>query len=168
MNDFSDLEAELKQLHPSAASPELINRVERALVENVSAVPTAGVLPRPRLRLNWFTLGLAGAAAAAVLLLIRVNPGSPAGKTQTVARLTPAPAAAAGQQVAGLIPDGVTHVLYDTRDEGLVFPNQSDEPVRRVRSRSRETREWKDAGTGASLRVSYPTEEVQLIPVSFQ
>ena len=47
-----------------------------------------------------------------------------------------------------LLPDGVTRVLYDTSDEGLVFARNSDQPVRRVRSRSRETLQWKDSGHG--------------------
>ena len=57
MNDFSELEAELKQLRPAAPSADLISRVERALQE-VAKVPTAGVLPRRRrTSLNWFALG---------------------------------------------------------------------------------------------------------------
>ena len=53
MNDFSELEAELKKLRPSAASPELAARIERALAETPSTVAevsgriaTAGVLPK--------------------------------------------------------------------------------------------------------------------------
>jgi hypothetical protein len=67
-----------------------------------------------------------------------------------------------------LVPDGMTRVVYNTRDEGLVFPADTDEPVRRVRSVSRETLAFKDPSSGASLRVSYPTEDVRLIPVSGQ
>jgi hypothetical protein len=37
-----------------------------------------------------------------------------------------------------------------------------------VRSRTRETLRWRNPNTGASLRVSYPAEEVSLIPVSGQ
>jgi len=36
--------------------------------------------------------------------------------------------------------------------------------MRRVRSRKRETVQWKNPQTGATLRVSYPQEEVTLIP----
>ncbi|HEY0370188.1 MAG TPA: hypothetical protein VGC85_11370 [Chthoniobacterales bacterium] len=67
-----------------------------------------------------------------------------------------------------LEPDGMTRVVYNRRNEGLVFPADSDRPVRRVRSRSHETLQWKNPETGASLRVSYPTEEVELIPVRGQ
>jgi hypothetical protein len=59
-------------------------------------------------------------------------------------------------------------VVYNTQDEGLIFPSGSSEPVRRVRSRSRETWQWRNPDTGASLSVSYPSEEVQLIRVAGQ
>ena len=67
-----------------------------------------------------------------------------------------------------LIPAGLTQVVYSTRDEGLVFANGTDRPVRRVRSRKLETMHWHNPDTGASLRVSYPREEVEFVPVSGQ
>lgn len=168
MNEFSDLEAELKQLRPAAPSAELMTRVERALAEApATSTPTAGVLPRPKVRLNWFALGAGLAAAATFLILARMPVDETPVKQQTFAALTPAPAKPAAQP-AGLVPEGVTRVVYNTRDEGLLFPTAADEPVRRVRSRTRETLKWRDPGTGASLRVTYPTEEVELIPVSGQ
>jgi hypothetical protein len=54
------------------------------------------------------------------------------------------------------------------RDEGLHFPAGSDQPMRRLRSQKRETFQWRNPATCASLRVSYPSEEVELIPVSGQ
>ncbi len=63
------------------------------------------------------------------------------------------------------IPAALTQVVYDRKDEGLHYTEGQDEPMRRVRSRKRETVQWKNPQTGASLRVSYPTEEVTLIPV---
>ena len=166
MNDFSDLEAELKQLRPAAPSAEMMTRVERALAEN-AATPTAGVLPRPKVRLNWFALGAGLAAAAALLLLARMPVDEQPAKEQTFAALSPAPALSKPQP-AGLVPEALTRVVYNRRDEGLLFPAEVDQPVRRVRSRSRETLKWRDPSTGASLRVTYPTEEVDLIPVSGQ
>ena len=40
------------------------------------------------------------------------------------------------------VPAGLTQVVYDTRDEGLHFPEGGDQPVRRVRSHKRETLKW--------------------------
>ncbi|MDQ2918474.1 MAG: hypothetical protein M3R10_01175, partial [Verrucomicrobiota bacterium] len=65
-----------------------------------------------------------------------------------------------------LLPDGMTRVVYHTSNDGLIYPANATEPARRVVSSSRETFQWKDPSSGASLRVSYPTEEVELIPVS--
>src|SRR6187200_1174111 len=161
MSDFSELEADLKQLRPAAASPELATRIEHALAAAASAsTPTAGILPRPKLRLAWFALGLGAAAAAAFLMLARLNFQTPAAnEAQRFAAFTPAPAVTS-ESSSGFVPDGLTRVVYNTRDEGLVFPVRADEPVRRVRSRTRETLKWRDPGTGASLHVSYPTDEV--------
>jgi hypothetical protein len=60
------------------------------------------------------------------------------------------------------------NVVYNARDEGLHFADGSERPVRRVRYRTQQTWRWRNPETGASLRVSYPSEEVVLIPVSGQ
>ena len=94
MNDFSELEAELKQLRPRAASPELMSRVERALDEPITATATGGVLPRRQRSVNWFALGFGLAAAAALLMLARVSTDRPIATQPTVASImTPAPRA---------------------------------------------------------------------------
>ena len=63
---------------------------------------------------------------------------------------------------------GLTQVVYSKHDEGLVFPPGAEGPSRRVRTAKRETLRWRDQQSGAQLAVSYPTEEVTLIPVSGQ
>lgn len=174
MSDFTDLEAELKRLQPRAASPELSARIEAALALEGAATPTAGVLPRSgNGRVNWLTFVLGAAAAAAVVgvALVKID-HAPRGQ-QSLAATTPVsrntPAQALARQAEGsFVPDGLTRVVYHRRDEGLVYSSESEAPVRRVRSRARETLQWKEPHTGASLRVSYPTEEVELIPVSGQ
>ena len=171
MNDFSELEAELKKLRPRGVSPELNARIEISLAEEAAGrgVATAGVLPKQRrFRLNWFALGLGLAAATAFLVLARVNVDRPA-KSTGLALLTPAPVTPTAKQVAdSFVPAAMTQVVYDTKDEGLHFTDGADEPMRRVRSRKRETVQWKNPQTGASLRVSYPKEEVTLVPISGQ
>ena len=174
MNDFSELEAELKQLRPAAPSPGLANRIERALEEAPTAeTRTAGILPRPKVRVNWFALGLGVATAAAFLFLARMDvdhvpeqaPQLAANSAvPDVAPAAPNPATA----TRGYVAEGVTRVVYTRRDEGLTFPEDSEKPVRRVRSQTHETTQWRDPATGASLRVSYPTEEVEFIPISGQ
>ena len=167
MSDFTELEADLKKLRPRGASPELAARIENALAEGSGRTATAGVLPKRRnFRVNWLGLGLGLAAAAAFLVLARVNVDGP-GKRQSVVAMTPSPFAPPISNDA-FVPAGLTQVVYNTRDEGLHFPEGADQPVRRMRSQKRETMQWHNPGTGTSLRVSYPSEEVTLIPVSGQ
>ncbi len=167
MNDFSELETELKKLRPMAVSDPLCARIERELAQS-AITPTAGLLLRPaKRRQGGWTLGL-GLAAAAALVVVALNfHSTPPAKPPVLAQQeTPAPAVpvASGFQASAL-----TQVVYGQRDEGLVFlPNQSERVLRRVRYDTRETMQWRDPQTGASLRVSYPAEQVVLTPVSFQ
>jgi hypothetical protein len=178
MNDFSELEKQLRKLQPVQPSADLVTRIERALAEPTSTrllnatarqAATAGVLPRERrFQFNWLSLGLGLAAAAALVMFAFIRLEQPAKKTPALADVTPAPTFAAENSNAQLIPAGLTQVVYHTRDEGVHFPNSSDQPMRRVRSQSRDTLQWRNPKTGATLRISYPREEVSLTPVSGQ
>ena len=165
MNDFSELERELKKLRPVQPSGELTSRVGSALAN--SGEGTAKVIRPEQFRINWLGLGLGLAAAATFLIFARVD-FHPNDKTkQTIASATPSL-----QQKAAALPNyqatGLTQVVYSKRDEGLVFPAGAERPSRRVRTAKRETLQWRDRQSGAQLAVSYPTEEVTLIPVSGQ
>ena len=171
MNDFSELESELKKLRLAQPSAELMSRVESALAD--AGESTAKVIrPQSRpsgsdFRIHWLGLGLGLAAAATFLIFARLD-FRPTDKTkQTIASATPSL-----QQKAAALPNyqatGLTQVVYSRRDEGLVFPPGALEPSRRVRTAKRETLRWRDQQSGAQLAVSYPTEEITLIPVSGQ
>lgn len=167
MNDFNEIEDQLKNLRPVSPSEQLAARVERALSEEMPTT-TAGVVVHPRrIRLDWLSLGIGLAAAALLLIIARVNFEHPKNGAARIAsaRSNSIPAQS---RSSAFVPEGLTRVVYNTRDEGLHYPSGSDEPVRRVRSRSRETLRWRNPNTGASLRVSYPSEEVSLIPISGQ
>jgi hypothetical protein len=168
MNDFSEIENQLRQLRPLPPSAELCSRVEEALVDPASEDNSGGNIVRPdRFRISWLSLGMGLAAAAILLLFARVNfQRSP--QPNKVASHSPAPVVAPATINPGFIPAGATQVVYNTRDDGLLFPRGSGEPVRRVRSRLRDTLQWDNPATGASLRVSYPSEQIELIPVSGQ
>jgi hypothetical protein len=163
MNDFSELEADLKKLRPAPASGDLLRRIEHAL-ELPNEVATAGLLPRPRQRAaGWwsFALGLTGVAALVVLGVTFLDQ---APWTPGVAATGMKPAATAGFQAVGL-----SQVVYSGRDEGLVFPPDESAPLRRrLRYETRETMRWRNPQTGASVRVTYPVEQVVLTPVVFQ
>ena len=164
MNDFSEIENQLRNLRPTQPSSELETRIERALAEPETSTATAAVLPRERrLHFSWVSMGLGLATAAALILLAVVRFQQPAATAPTIASNSPAPAVS-----NTLVPAGLTQVVYHTSDEGLHFPNNSTEPMRRIRSQARETLKWRNPKTGATLRISYPREEVSLTPVSGQ
>jgi hypothetical protein len=187
MNDFSELENDLRALQPSRPSPVLFERIDEAMAENRKASAAADAGPMA----NWlrrftetpyrFGIGLAAAAAAALLLLARVNTDQTRNEDKDIAQVSPPtetkpvlPAFSGRSGVDGslssnkFIPSGATQVVYNTRDEGLQFADSSRQPLRRLRYQTQQTWQWRNPSTGASLRVSYPSEEVVLIPVSGQ
>ena len=210
MNDFPELENDLRALRPARPSPVLLERIEEAMVEDGKAsVSGAGsmagwfrrftewsrgdasdidgqlVRARERKRASKtpfrFGIGLVAAAAAVVLLLARINSDQTQNEDKEIAQVSAAdevrpvlPAVSGGSGVDGsmssnkFVPAGATQVVYNTRNEGLQFADGSRQPLRRLRYQTQQTWQWRNPSTGASLRVSYPSEEVVLIPVSGQ
>ena len=190
MNDHTELEDELRRLRPVQPSAQLLALIEERLVNPAEQSEIADNIVRPdRFRISWQSIGLGLAAAAVLLLLARVGyQSSPdqignvatnranveaAAQTNRLAGDPPSHSFGAAQPPATttndqFLPAGATQVVYASRDEGLMFPDDSGQPLRRFRSRTRETWQWRNAATGASLRVSYPSEQVELIPVSGQ
>jgi hypothetical protein len=181
MNDFSELENDLKALRPARPSPVLFERIEEAMADSGTA-PRSARQPE-RSRYNWwsFGIGVAAAAAAIVLLLARINTDQPrigdkeiaqgpsASETRAVLPALSSPSKIDGSMPSNkFIPSGATQVVYNTRNEGLQFADGSKQPLRRLRYQTQQTWQWRNPSTGASLRVSYPSEEVVLIPVSGQ
>jgi hypothetical protein len=172
MNDFSDLEAQLKAMRPAPLPESFIARVESEIAKPETAAEEPPNIIRPiQFRTHWI-LGLGLAAAAAVLLLVRANFQPPRHSVRTAAASPAAKASSAPQTEPVLpnafIPAGATRVVYHQRDEGLLFAQNSQEPVRRLRSITQETLQWKNPATGASVSVSYPSEQVELVPISAQ
>ncbi len=167
MNDFSETENELRRLRPVQPSAELLERVRRELADSDAGNDFGGKIVRPdRFRVGWIAMGLGLAAAAVLLVLARIDSRTTPPTAGGLASTTPVPVPAAQLASTQFIPAGATRVVYHTQDEGLIFPSGSTQPVRRVRSRTRETLQWHNPATGASLLVSYPSEEIQLIPVA--
>jgi hypothetical protein len=186
MNDFSELENDLKALRPARPSPVLFERIEEAMTDRRTSAAADATGWR-----SWywrfterpykFGIGLVAAAAAIVVLLARINTDQARNENQEIAQVSPAaqtkpvlPAFSGRSGVDGsmssnkFIPSGATQVVYNTRDEGLQFADSSRQPLRRLRYQTQQTWQWRNPSTGASLRVSYPSEEVVLIPVSGQ
>jgi hypothetical protein len=174
MNDFSELENELKKLRPAQPSPVLFERLEQAL-EDCGTGALAGRTP-VRSPYNWWWLGFGLATAGIVVLFVVISfEREHRLDTATVAQRSPAsemrpetPGTEQSRVSDRFVPAGGTNVVYHARDEGLHFADGSDRPVRRVRYQTQQTWRWHNPETGASLRVSYPSEEIVLIPVSGQ
>jgi hypothetical protein len=173
MNDFSELENELRNLRPAQPSPVLFGRVERAL-ENCRAGASPARQPA-WLTYNCWSLGFGVAAAGIIVLFAVISLEREHKPDTTVAQNSPAPEMrrdARGREqlpvTSRFVPAGGTNVVYHARDEGLHFAEGSERPVRRVRYQTHQTWRWRNPETGASLRVSYPSEEIVLIPVSGQ
>ena len=185
MNDFDEIENELRKLRPAEPSPVLLERIAQQLNcrPSVSDSSPRKIVAwrrftrlrsprRPAGRLaetpyNWLGLGLA--AAAVLILFVRINLDRRQDRPERVAQTTPGPATETESTFKSqFVPAGLTQVVYHTRDEGLQFPNGYSQPVRRVRYQTHETMRWRNPATGASLRVSYPSEEVVLTPISGQ
>ena len=174
MNDFSELENELKKLRPAQPSPVVFERVEQAL-EACRAGALAGTT-LSRSRYNWWWLGL-GLATAGIVVLFAIISFEREYKLDTAAVAQSSRASEMRTETSGMeqsqvsdrfVPAGGTNVVYHARDEGLQFADGSERPVRRVRYHTQQTWRWRNPETGASLRVSYPSEEIVLIPVSGQ
>jgi hypothetical protein len=178
MNDFSELEKELRKLRPAQPSPMLFERVGDALKNGRASAAADAKWKRWRFtetRYNWWSLGFGLAAAAVLILFAAVTMERWHEHQQTVAQISPrpetrpAPLGTERSVSAGrFVPAGGTNLVYNARDEGLHFADGSERPVRRVRYHTQQTWRWRNPETGASLRVSYPSEEVVLIPVSGQ
>ena len=182
MNDFPELENDLRALRPARPSPVLFERIEEAMVENcrASAAADAGWSWR-RFTETPYRIGFALAAAAVLLLFAAISVERQRQEDKEIAQVAPAsetrpvlPAFSGGSSVDGsmssnkFVPAGATQVVYNTRNEGLQFADGSRQPLRRLRYQTQQTWQWRNPSTGASLRVSYPSEEVVLIPVSGQ
>ena len=179
MNDFSELENELRKLRPAQPSPVLLERIGEALKDSRAGIKERRSLVRRWGGLKtahpWWSLGF-GLAAAAVLILFAVvtmerrhEQREIVAQSSTAPETRPAPLRAErSTSPSGFVPAGGTNLVYNARDEGLHFADGSERPLRRVRYNTKQTWRWRNPETGASLRVSYPSEEIVLIPVSVQ
>ena len=160
-------------------SPVLFERVGEALKDSRAGIKERRSLVRRWGGLEashpWWSLGFGLSAAAVLILFAAVTMERRHEHQQTVAQSSPAaetrPAPLRTERSTSpikFVPAGGTNLVYNARDEGLHFADGSERPVRRVRYNTKQTWRWRNPETGASLRVSYPSEEIVLIPVSGQ
>jgi hypothetical protein len=176
MNDFFELESELRKLRPAPPSPVLRERIEQSLGSCRASASDAKWKFRRRFIETPYgisSLGFGLAAVSVLILFAVVTIEHLHERPEIVAQASPAPvegpvAGGTEKSPGRFVSAGGTDVVYNARDEGLQFADGSTRPVRRLRYQTRQTWRWRNPETGASLRVSYPSEEVVLIPVSGQ
>src|SRR5436189_5789384 len=130
MNDFQELENELRALRPARPSPVLLERIEEAMVENCRADASPAGQPA-RLPYNWLSLGFGLAAAAVLLLFAVLSMEHRQGSDKEIAQVAPAsetrpvvPALSGGRGVDGamssnqLVPAGALHGCCNHREIG--------------------------------------------------
>src|ERR1051325_1551193 len=117
MNDFSEIEVELRKLRPLPFRAELLSRIDKSLAFESSNAARAAVLRKRRsTRTNWISLGLGlGLAGAALfLMLARVNevrqPGSEPKNVTVTKPVISSPGKSSSSQ---FLPAGVTEVVYN-------------------------------------------------------
>ena len=173
MNDFPELESELKKLRPAQPSPVLFERVGQRLEDYRAGALRARTAVRSPY--SWRSLGF-GLAGATILILFAAvtmerqheQRGAIAETSSSGAAKSMLPQSEQSPSLGRFVPAGGTNVVYNTRDEGLHFADGSERPIRRLRYQTQQTWRWLNPETGASLRVSYPSEEIVLIPISGQ
>jgi hypothetical protein len=165
---IDSLEAELRRLRPAAPGPCLARAIERAL-----AAPTddAQLLP-DRARTRRFPVLLAAswgitAIAAAIVLVLMIRGATPGPPTTASNHPAGAPVVAAESRGAAyaLMPTQSVGYLVDARDEGVVFLGDGI-PARQVRYQFIDTFELRAKAGGGSVRVSYPRDEIRVVPIS--
>ena len=154
--NFQDLEAELKSLHPRTPSLDVLVRLENKL-----APPASVRLPGRRIApsmLAWARVGWAVAVAFIVFagLMIAHRKNSTTREISDTKPQNPAPI---------FKPVRAGNLHYASLEEGYVLLNDGL-PARRVLDRYIDSFEWRDPRTNASVEWRIPREEVRIIPVS--
>jgi hypothetical protein len=151
-HDFTELEAELRTLVPSALSDDFILRVERSLAEPSSTLFSA----KKRGILEWLSWPVAACFVGAMAWLSHGAPPA----AEPVKGVTGNGAAL----VAIYKPVDAKNILYDVREEGLTTLADGT-PARQVRDRYMDVITWKNATATASVCWTVPRDEVRLVPI---
>src|SRR5206468_623873 len=111
MNDFTELENDLKKLRPVSPSAGFFSRVEQGIeaAAGNDALPNNVIRP-DRFRIYWGSIGVALAAAAVFVILARIDLKHLSSPQQ--ASTTPAPSAPIALPASEFVPTGATQVVY--------------------------------------------------------
>ena len=160
MND-SDLENELRALHPAAPSADLKNRIAADFAAlSASAAPRPQPVHESLLARILRPLFWASAGAAAAVAVMTLNAPPPAAVPQLAA--TPVRDNAADFSS----PETTRELLGAEQSEVRYVADQG--PVREVRASYLEHHTWTDPRTGGRVEIAIPREDVFLQPIAMQ
>jgi hypothetical protein len=151
--DFTDLEAELKQLRPRGLRPEFAAGLGRERADR----------PRRTTEVVWLWPVLGAVAAFALVavgwhLFAPVEPLRPSNPSSAFASARPEPQ-------ARMVPSKAVNLLYAASDGGIVrFADQT--AARKVRLQYIDTITWRDPSGRTSLQCTVPRDEVYFLPVA--
>ena len=161
--EIDDIEALLRRWRPRELRDDLTRRI--ALDLECPPRPLAAWWQRLGFNAPWAAAGW-GLAVPALVILTTINAFS-------YPKTTPSTVTPAERNTASVSSDlppawqasKATNQRLETNDDGVVL-DALQRPVRRTRYRSEDTVSWRNASTGAELEVSYPREDVVMIPVT--
>ncbi len=162
MNDFDHdaFEQELRKARPAPASERLREAIASALDAPPPPPPS---VPTKLIHISLWTSWGVAVAAAAVAMAVVLREDHP--RRSPLPRT--APHAAATPEDAGalrVVPAGSAGYLYRARDEGVVML-ENGAPARRVRYEFLDTFELLAPGGGGRVNVTYPREEIRVVPI---
>ncbi len=167
-DDFTNLESELRALRPRQSGARMEEQISAILDQSAPRLLHAPWwewfgFNRPLAAVGWGlvspTLTVALVIAATRFAQTSHSPAPlptaedhPILQRDMMARTTVAENAKA------------TNVVYQAQDEGIVL-DAGREPVHRLRYRSADFLRWRNPNSGAQWEISYPREDVLLVPV---
>ncbi len=164
MDDFSDIEQELRKLNPAPPSAALQARLERELEPNsrqINGQKRLGALP-----LHWVApLAVAAVLTLAAYLNFSQSPPAAVPAPPTFALNNGKPTATAvvvDNEASRFVPVTARQMLIGAQEEGIYF-DEEDMPTRRMRYQFVDSYLWENPADGSSLQVNMPREEVLLV-----
>ena len=172
MNEYEQLEEELRRLRPVRPPEGLVNRLAEVLGRKEATV-AANVCRPP----SWVWRRAIAVAAAVLLVvgvtawMVRLQPGEePVAETELILAAVPAPTnvPSLADDPPPVDPAYVRYAygtaLLDERELGSVFVREG-RPVRAVRYTMLDHSKYRDAGCGRTFTATVPREEVRFVPV---
>ena len=166
MNEFEDIERELRQLRPAPPSEGLQARMAEELVEKAAHTvdKRAGGILFQNIRFRW-AASFALAAAFAIIAFLSIPDTEQVSDTPPTAMdmaEVEIPVALEPASPSKYIPVKARHVLMNAQEEGIFYIDDHI-PARKMRYRFVDSYTWKNPDDGSSLQVTVPREEVLLV-----